>query len=341
MGTVAVMGAGAWGIAFALRCHAAGRTVRLWARDEQTVAEMRTRRAHPRVLPGVPLPEDLELTADAAVALTGADLVVVAIPSVGLTQQLRAWGRSVPPHATIVSLTKGFDGEGARLPSAAITAELGTPSAQVVVVSGPNLAKEVAAGWPAAAVAAGPDAQRVEHVRSAAMGDSFRLYANMDRLGVELGGIVKNVIAIVAGAAQGLGYGENTTAMVVTRGLAEVTSLGIALGADPRTFQGLAGLGDLVATCTAASSRNRSFGERLGRGETLSAVVASMGPVVEGVRAAPHVAALADRHGVDMPMVRAVVSATRDGEDVSALATTLLARPPQSEVARPLRGSDP
>lgn len=339
MGTVTVMGAGAWGIAFALRCHATGQQVRLWARDPAVVATMRGVRQHPRLLPGVTLPADIDVTADAAAALAGADLVVVAIPSVGLTDQLRRWGAAVPSDATVASLTKGFDAEGARTPSAAIIDELDCASDRVVVVSGPNLASEVAAGRPSATVAACPGSGRAEIVQAAATSDAFRVYTNPDRVGVELAGIVKNVLAIVAGAAQGRGLGDNTTAMVVTRGLAELTRLGVAVGADALTFQGLAGIGDLVATCTAAASRNRTFGERLGRGEPVARVLEDMGPTVEGVRSAPQIAALADRHGVDMPMVRAVVAVTRDGADVDSLAAALLARRPGAELpAAGLRG---
>lgn len=340
MATVAVMGSGAWGTAFALRCHAAGRPVRLWARDATLVAAMRTTGTNARALPGVALPPGLVVTSDASEALSAADLVVLAIPSIGLTDQLRQWGSLVPRGATVASLTKGFDAVGGRLPSATVVDELGWPSDHVVVVSGPNLAAEVAAGQPSATVAACPDLGRAEQVQQAAMGPSFRVYTNEDRLGVELGGIVKNVLAIVAGAARGLGHGDNTLALVITRGLAELTRLGVALGADALTFQGLAGVGDLVATCTAPSSRNRTFGERLGRGEPLGAVVAAMGPSVEGVRAAPRVAALAAEYGVDMPMVRAVVAATRDGGDVGALAGALLARPPRSEQLDTLRPGD-
>lgn len=331
MGTVTVMGAGAWGIAFALRCHATGQRVRLWARDPAVVAAMRDIRQHPRLLPGVVLPTDVEVTADATAAVADADLVALAIPSVGLTDQLRRWGAAVPSDATVASLTKGFDAEGARTPSAAIIDELGCESDRVVVVSGPNLASEVAAGRPSATVAACPASGRAEHVQAVATSDVFRVYTNADRVGVELAGIVKNVLAIVAGAAQGRGLGDNTTAMVVTRGLAELTRLGVAVGAEALTFQGLAGIGDLVATCTSATSRNRTFGERLGRGEPVARVLADMGPTVEGVRSAPQVAALAERHGVDMPMVRAVVAVIRDGEEVDALAATLLARRPGAE----------
>lgn len=331
MGSVAVMGAGSWGTAFALLAHRAGEHVSLWARDADLAERVAATRVNDAYLPDVVLPADVAVTSDPTVALEHADLVVVAIPSVGLREQLAAWGGAVPTDATVASLTKGLDATGARFASEVIVEELAFGPERVVAVSGPNLADEVARGRPSATVAASDDLGRAQRVQAAVMGQTFRVYTNPDRIGVEVGGVVKNVLAIVAGAARGLGHGDNTAAFLITRGLAEMTRLGTALGADPLTFQGLAGVGDLVATCTSASSRNRTVGERLGRGESLDAIVASMDMVAEGVRAAPLLAELADRHDVDMPMVRAVVAVTRDGERIDALADALLSRPPRSE----------
>jgi glycerol-3-phosphate dehydrogenase (NAD(P)+) len=331
VGTVAVMGAGSWGTAFSVLCHATGEQVSLWARDAQVADRLRETRRNDGYLPEVLLPDDLRVSADPAEVLAGADLVVLAIPSVGLAEQLAAWGAHVPQDATIASLTKGLDADGARFASRVVIDTLGCDPDRVVAVSGPNLAGEVAQGRPSATVAAGPDIGRAQRVQAAVMSPTFRVYTNPDRLGVEVGGVVKNVLAIVAGAAHGLGHGDNTAAFLITRGLAEMTRLGAALGADPLTFQGLAGVGDLVATCMSSSSRNRTVGERLGRGESLAAIVASMDMVAEGVRAAPLLADLAEQHGVDMPMVRAVVAVTRDGADVGSLGVELLARPPRSE----------
>ena len=327
MGAVAVMGAGAWGTAFALRCLASGEQVALWTRDDAAAARLATTRHNERYLPGVELPRDLAISSDPEAVLVDADLVVLAIPSVGLAAQLTAWGTAVPEDATLASLTKGLDASGGRFASRVISETLGADPDRVVAVSGPNLAAEIARDQPSAAVAACPDHVRAERVRDAVMGPSFRVYTNTDRIGVEVGGVAKNVLAIVAGAAHGLGYGDNTAAFLMTRGLAEMTRLGVALGAEPLTFQGLAGVGDLVATCTSSGSRNRTVGERLGRGERLADIVASMGSVAEGIRSAPLLAALADRHGVDMPMVDAVVAVTRDDADVRAIGERLLARP--------------
>ena len=331
MGTVAVMGAGSWGTAFALLCHRAGERVALWARDEGLAQRIADTRRNDAYLPEALLPDEILVSADPAQVLHDADLVVLAVPSVGLATQLATWGDLVPETATIASLTKGLDADGGRFASAVVSDTLGCDPDRVVAVSGPNLAVEVAQGRPSATVAACPDLGRAQRVQAAVMAPAFRVYTNPDRMGVEVGGVVKNVLAIVAGAAHGLGHGDNTAAFLITRGLAEMSRFGAALGADPLTFQGLAGVGDLVATCTSPASRNRTVGERLGRGERLDAIVASMDMVAEGVRTAPLLADLAERNGVDMPMVRAVVAVTRDGADVTSLGHELLARPPRSE----------
>ncbi len=331
MGTVAVMGAGSWGTAFSLLCHRTGEQVALWARDAELAQRIAQTRRNDAYLPEAVLPDELRVSSDPEQVLDGADLVVLAVPSVGLATQLRAWGASVPEHATIASLTKGLDADGGRFASAVVAETLGCDPDRVVAVSGPNLAVEVAQGRPSATVAACPDLGRAQRVQAAVMAPAFRVYTNPDRVGVEVGGVVKNVLAIVAGAAHGQGHGDNTAAFLITRGLAEMSRFGAALGADPITFQGLAGVGDLVATCMSSASRNRTVGERLGRGERLDAIVASMDMVAEGVRTAPLLAELAERHGVDMPMVRAVVAVTRDGADVTMLGDELLSRPPRSE----------
>ena len=331
MGTVAVMGAGAWGTALALLHARAGEDVRLWARDPALAERTAATRRNDAYLPGAELPSGILVTADAGRALDGADLVALAVPSVGLRAQLEDWGARVPADATLASLVKGLEVETGRFATAVVADALGCDPDRVVAVSGPNLAAECAAGAPSATVAACPDLGRAQRVQAALMTPAFRVYTNPDRLGVEVGGVVKNVLAIVAGAAHGLGHGANTAAFLITRGLAEMTRLGVALGADPLTFQGLAGVGDLVATCTSPASRNRTVGERLARGGRHADVLASMDQVAEGVRAAPAVAALAAAHGVDMPMVAAVVAVTRDDADIAGVAGALLSRPPRSE----------
>jgi glycerol-3-phosphate dehydrogenase (NAD(P)+) len=209
---------------------------------------------------------------------------------------------------------------------------LDTDPARVVVVSGPNLARECAARQPAATVAAGPERWRSERVQSAVMAPYFRVYTNDDRVGVEVAGAVKNVIAIAAGLAHGLGFGDNTKAAVLTRGLAEMTRLGVALGGQPLTFGGLAGVGDLAATCTSPQSRNRTVGERLGRGESLEAIIDSMNMVAEGVRSSRALHGLAERVGVDMPITAGVVAVCHHGHDPHELVDLLLSREAKPEI---------
>jgi glycerol-3-phosphate dehydrogenase (NAD(P)+) len=331
VGGVAVMGAGSWGTAFALLCQRAGESVALWARDPQLAERLGTTRRNAAYLPDAVLPDAVRVTADPGAALDGADLVVLAIPSVGLASELARWGTAVPAGATIASLTKGLDADGGRFASRVVTDALGCDPDRVVAVSGPNLAVECAQGRPSATVAACPDLGRAQRVQSAVMSPTFRVYTNPDRTGVEVGGVVKNVLAIAAGVAHGLGHGDNTAAFLITRGLAEMMRLGLALGADPLTFQGLAGVGDLVATCTSPASRNRTVGERLGRGEPLPEIIASMEMVAEGVRTAPVLAEVAARHGVDMPMVAGVVAVCHGGADIRTVGESLLSRPPRSE----------
>jgi glycerol-3-phosphate dehydrogenase (NAD(P)+) len=333
------MGAGAWGTTFALLCHRTGQRngqrtgeeVSLWARRAELAERMRSTGRNDDYLPGIDLPAGMRITADAEEALEDADLVVVAVPSLGLAQQLARWGHAVPPDATLASLVKGLDPTSGRFASRVISDALGCDPDRVVAVSGPNLALECALGRPSATVVACPDRARAERVQRAIMSPVLRAYTNPDRVGVEVAGVVKNVIAIAAGVAQGLGHGANTTAFLVTRGLAEMMRLGVALGADPLTFSGLAGVGDLMATCASPDSRNRTVGERLGRGEALADIEASMRTVAEGVRAAPVLARIAAEQGVDMPMVAAVVAVCHAGADIAATGEALLARPPRSE----------
>lgn len=332
MGRVAVMGAGSWGTAFAMMCVDAQEDTVLWARRAEVADELATRHTNRTYLPEIDLPDSLRATADAPAALAGADVVVLAVPSVGLGEQLEVWGADIPADATLVSLLKGVDVESRRFGSQIIVEHLDCDPDRVVVVSGPNLAAECALRLPAASVAAGSDPERVARVQRAVMAPYFRVYTNEDRPGVEVGGAVKNVIAIAAGMAHGMGFGGNTMAAVITRGLAEMTRLGVALGGQPLTFSGLAGVGDLVVTCTSDRSRNRTVGERLGRGEQLTEVLASMNMIAEGVRSSRALLSLAERHGVEMPITEGVVAACHHGRDPRDLAGALLAREAKPEI---------
>jgi glycerol-3-phosphate dehydrogenase (NAD(P)+) len=329
---VAVMGAGSWGTAFAMMCADAGRPTTLWARRGDVAREIATDHTNRGYLPDVALPEALHATDDPTEALAGAQVVVLAIPSVGIADQLADWGAQIAPDATLVSLIKGVDVASMRFGSQVVAETLDVDPDRVVVVSGPNLAKECADRQPSATVAASPDLVRTERVQAAVMAPYFRVYTNTDKVGVEVAGAVKNVIALAAGMAHGMGFGDNTKAAVITRGLAEMTRLGVTLGGSPLTFSGLAGVGDLVATCTSPKSRNRTVGERLGRGEALDDIVASMNMVAEGVTSSRAIVGLAERAGVDMPIAQGVVAVCHDGHDPHDLVDALLSRDAKPEI---------
>jgi len=301
----AVLGSGNWGTAFAKVLVDSGTETVLWARRPELAEAITQTHENPDYLPGVALPAGLTATHDAAAALDGADIVAFAIPSQSLRANLTGWTELLPADATLVSLMKGIELGTVLRMSEVISQVCGAPADRLAVVSGPNLAHEIAAEQPTATVVACTDEDRAAQLQDACTAPYFRPYTNTDVIGTELGGAVKNVIALACGMAAGMGFGDNTLASLITRGLAETSRLGMALGADPLTFAGLAGLGDLVATCASPLSRNRSFGERLGRGETLEqAQEATHGQVAEGVKSCRSVLDLAGRHGVDVPITR-------------------------------------
>jgi len=304
----------------------------LWARREAVAEEITEQHANSDYLPGVTLPPSVSATVDPEEALAGADVVVLAVPSVGIADQLATWGQHIQDDATLASLIKGVDVETMRFGSQVIADTLDCDPDRVVVVSGPNLAKECAQRQPAATVAACPDDDRAERVQAAVMAPYFRVYTNPDKTGVEVAGAVKNVIALAAGMAHGMGYGDNTKAAVITRGLAEMARLGVRLGGDAMTFAGLAGVGDLVATCTSPKSRNRTVGERLGRGESLDDVIASMNMVAEGVKSSRAILGLAEKAGVEMPIAQGVVAVCHHGASPEDLVGALLSRAAKPEV---------
>ncbi|MCP2260939.1 glycerol-3-phosphate dehydrogenase (NAD(P)+) [Streptoalloteichus tenebrarius] len=331
---VAVLGAGSWGTAFAKVLADAGRDVVLWARRPEVAEAVGERGENPEYLPGVRLPDALRATADPVAALEGADAVVLAVPSQTLRANLAAWRDALPADATLVSLAKGVElGTLARM-SEVIREVAGVTEDRVAVVSGPNLAREIAEEQPTATVIACVDHDRAVALQHACSTGYFRPYTNTDVVGCEVGGACKNVIALACGLAGGLGYGDNTMATLITRGLAETSRLGVALGADPQTFAGLAGLGDLVATCASPLSRNRTFGERLGRGETLEqAQEHAHGQVAEGVKSCSSIRQLAARHGVEMPIADAVHRVCHEGLSPRVMAADLLGRQRKAEFA--------
>jgi glycerol-3-phosphate dehydrogenase (NAD(P)+) len=307
MTRAAVLGAGSWGTAFAKVLIDAGNEVSLWARREELATRINERHRNDDYLPSIELPHTLVATADAAGALRGADLVAFAIPSQSLRANLVEWVADLPPDATLVSLMKGVELGTTKRMSEVIAEVAGASGERIAVVTGPNLAREIAAEQPTATVIACTDEARAEALQKQCGTPYFRPYTNVDVVGCELGGAVKNVIALACGIAQGMGFGDNTLATIITRGLAETARLGECLGADPLTFAGLAGLGDLVATCNSPLSRNRSFGERLGRGESLEqAQAATHGQVAEGVKSCRSILELARHHEVDVPITAAV-----------------------------------
>ncbi len=332
MGKVAVMGAGSWGTAFAVMSCDAGQEVTLWARREDVAAEINERHTNAAYLPDVELPPGLSSTSDPEQALAGADVVVLAVPSVGIVDQLAAWGHAIGADATLVSLIKGVQVDTLQFGSQVIAQGLDCDPDRVVVVSGPNLAKECAQRLPAATVAASPDLARAEQVQAAVMAPYFRVYTNPDKVGVEIGGAVKNVVALAAGIAEGMGFGDNTKAMVITRGLAEMQRLGVALGGEPLTFSGLAGVGDLVATCTSPKSRNRTVGEKLGRGMTLDDIISQMNMVAEGVKSSKAIVQLAQEAQVEMPIASGVVSVVHEGVAPGEMVKSLMTRSAKPEI---------
>jgi glycerol-3-phosphate dehydrogenase (NAD(P)+) len=322
----AVLGAGSWGTTFAKVLADAGGEVTLVGRRPEVVAAVAERHENPDYLPGVALPPALRATTDAAAALAGAEIVVLAVPAQKVRANLAEWAPAIGAGATLVSLMKGIELGTAKRMSEVISEVVGCAAERVAVVSGPNLAREIAEEQPAATVVACTDKGRAELLQKACFTPYLRTYTNVDVVGCELGGAVKNVIALAAGMAEGMGFGDNTRASLITRGLAETARLGEALGADPMTFAGLAGLGDLVATCSSPLSRNRTFGERLGRGESLEQARAAVRTTAEGVQSCRSVLELARRVGVDVPITEGVVRVCHDGLAATRLVPALMGR---------------
>ena len=302
----AVMGLGSWGTAFGVVLADAGHEVRIWGRNAERVSVVQETRRNDAFHPGLELPPSITAVSDPHEVLSEAQLVVLAIPAQSLRDNLVAWGHQVPTDAIVLSLLKGLErGTHLRM-SQVVLAETSVPRERVAVLSGPNLAREVVQRQPTASVVACVSAEGGAQVQEWVRTDYFRPYTGNDVIGVELGGVVKNVIALATGMAEGMGFGDNSKAAIMTRGLAEMTRLGRAMDADPLTFMGLAGVGDLVATCSSPLSRNRTFGENLGRGMSLDEVVAITSQTAEGVTSSEAVLELAREHDVDMPITKHV-----------------------------------
>ena len=332
MRRIAIMGAGSWGTTLGLLAGRAGHAVRLWARSAELVAAINDERVNPIYLAAHRLEGDVRATTDASAALDGAELVLLAAPSHATRALLTNIAPDVRPDMIVVSATKGIEVETGRRISELVRDVLGAESAaRFVCLSGPSFAQEVAAGQPTAVVAACADRDVAETVQATLSFQNFRVYTNADVVGTELGGAVKNVIALAAGMVSGLGLGANSIAALITRGLAEVTRLALAQGARRETLAGLAGLGDLVLTCTGALSRNRYVGQELGRGRTLTDILAGMHEVAEGVRTTRAVKLLAARNGVEMPITEQVHAVLYEGRDVCSAVEQLMSRPLRGE----------
>ena len=326
--TVAVIGAGSWGTALAAHLRRRGERVRLWAREPEVVAGVAERRRNPFFLADVDLPEGLQVSADINAVADGSALLVMAVPSEFFTRTLKSIAR-LPAGAPVVSATKGFDPERhVRMTEAVIER---FPEARVAALSGPTFAREVALGRPTAAVIAARDGALASRLQAWIGTREFRLYTNDDVVGVETGGALKNVMAIATGIADGLGLGENARAALVTRGLTEITRLAVALGGEASTLAGLAGLGDLVLTCTGSLSRNRALGIALAEGEGLEAHEGKTGMIAEGARTVRSALALARRYRVSLPICEEVGAVLFEGKAPAAALAALLARAPTRE----------
>ena len=330
---VAVLGAGAWGSAFGKVLADAGSTVRLWDRDPRIVAQVNERHVNDERLPGLPLPTGIVATGDRREALQDAELVVCAISAQVAREALTPFASLMPSGAIAVSLMKGIELATDRTMSQVVSETLGVPPERLAVVSGPNLAREIARQNPTATVVASPSEETARRVVRACANDYFRPYASTDVLGVELCGALKNVVALAVGMARGKGFGDNTAATLVTRGLAEITRLGIALGARAETFAGLAGVGDLMATCASPLSRNSALGMRLGQGMSLAEAVRISEGVAEGVKSSRAAVDLARRADVEMPISEAVVQVLYEGLTVEDMVRQLLSRPTKNEAS--------
>jgi len=329
----AVLGAGAWGTTFAAVLADAGCSVTVWGRDESVCRQIADEHRNEAYLPGIELPAGVTASSDPAAVLDGADLVAIAVPSQSARALLTPLRPFLAPNAVAVSLMKGVELSTDRRMSEVVAEAFDIPASRVAVVSGPNLALEIAQRQPTATVVASSSDATAQLVANACASAYFRPYTNDDVVGVELCGAVKNVIALAVGISQGRGLGYNTMATVITRGLVEITRLGLALGADADTFPGLAGLGDLMATCASPDSRNHALGGHIGRGMTLDEAIAATGGTAEGVKSSRSVLELATSLGVDMPITSAVVRVLHEGLPIDQLASLLLARPHKAEGA--------
>lgn len=331
MAKVAIMGGGSMGTAYGMVMADAGCDVMMWAREPSVVEDVNMNHRNEMFHPGLDLPESLRCTNDPAEAMADADIVVLAIPSQTLRENLTEWRKHLMEGALLVTLMKGIE-KGTKLRMSQVLQEVGQVGAdQVAVVSGPNLAREIILRQPAATTVACVDEERAIELQKASTTPYFRPYFTTDVVGVEIGGAVKNVIALANGMAVGQGFGENAQAALITRGLAEMIELGVALGANRLTFLGTSGIGDLIATCSSSLSRNRTFGENLGKGLTVAETEAVTKQTCEGVKSAKPILEMGQDAGVEMPITEQVVSVVHDGMAPEKMLKHLMSRPTREE----------
>jgi len=326
--TIAVLGAGAWGTALASVLGRNGHVVQLWTRDAEHAAAINADRVNHRHLPDCPLPQSLTATADLDAAIAGSDWLLIAVPSSAFRGLIECLAPYRP--SKVVWATKGLESQSGGFLHGVVEATL-DPIPAMAVISGPSFAAEVGRGLPTAITVAASDGELAAEVVGAFHNERFRPYSSTDMIGVELGGAVKNVLAVATGVSDGLGLGANARAALVTRGLAEISRLGAALGADPQTLIGLAGMGDLLLTCTDDQSRNRRFGFALGRGADVDTALASVGSTVEGARTAAELHSLATRHGVEMPICNMVYRVVGGDTPLEQAVRELMERTPKAE----------
>jgi glycerol-3-phosphate dehydrogenase (NAD(P)+) len=328
---IAIIGAGSWGTALAVVAARAGHDVRLWSRNEEVIHSINTQRVNSKYLSSTPIPDGVEATSEFAAALSDASLVLIAAPSHAVRALLPEVAAPLSPGAVIVSVSKGIEIESCKRISEIVKEVLGTEN-PFVCLSGPSFAQEVVDRHPTAIVAASNDAAASRMVQGDLSFENLRIYTNGDVVGTELGGSVKNVMAIAAGMTIGLGYGSNSVSALITRGLAEISRLARREGAQTETLMGLAGLGDLVLTCTGNLSRNRFVGQELGKGRTIQNITAEMREIAEGVNTTRAVKRLADRAGLELPITNEVNAVLYEGKSVRDAVTELMSRPLREEL---------
>lgn len=331
MGVVAVMGGGSFGTAISTVAASAGQEVRLWTIEPEVVEEINSRHTNEKYHPGITLPESIVATGDVAEALDGAEIIILAIPAQTLGENLRNWKPLFSGSPLIVTVMKGIEIGSIRRMSQVIEEDGGIDADRIAVISGPNLARELIQQQPAATTVASINEEAAKQLQKALTTHFFRPYFTTDVVGTEIGGSVKNVIALANGMAVGQGLGENAQASLITRGLAEMSRLGVAMGANPLTFLGLAGMGDLVATCSSPLSRNRTFGENLGKGLSVDETIAVTKQTAEGVKSCRPILQLAERYGVEMPITAEVVKVVHDGMSPTEMLDHLMSRSTRAE----------